>query len=115
MPFVITEACVDVNDRRCLTECPVDCIYEGARMLYIHPDECIDCGACEPLCPVRAIHHEDDLPEQLSVYSAINREFFSSGEPSGGAELAGVAGHDHPAVAALADRRTAGTSETGGN
>ena len=78
MPFVITEACVDVNDRRCLTECPVDCIYEGARMLYIHPDECIDCGACEPLCPVQAIHHEDDLPEQLSVYSAINREFFSS-------------------------------------
>ena len=49
MSFVITEACVDVNDRRCLTECPVDCIYEGAHMLYIHPDECIDCGACEPL------------------------------------------------------------------
>jgi NAD-dependent dihydropyrimidine dehydrogenase PreA subunit len=115
MPFVVTEACVDVNDRRCLTECPVDCIYAGARMLYIHPDECIDCGACEPLCPVQAIHHEDDLPEQLSAYRAINREFFSSGEPSGGAELAGVARHDHPAVAALAGRQTAGTPETGGN
>ena len=43
-----------------MDECPVDCICEGARMLYIHPDECVDCGACEPVCPVEAIYYEDD-------------------------------------------------------
>ena len=62
MTYVIGEACVDVLDRACVEECPVDCIYEGERMLYIHPDECVDCGACEPVCPVEAIYYEDDLP-----------------------------------------------------
>src|SRR4051812_47784241 len=57
--YVIAEPCVDVLDRACVEECPVDCIYEGARMLYIHPDECVDCGACEPVCPVEAIFYED--------------------------------------------------------
>ncbi len=52
MTYVIGEPCVDVLDRACVEECPVDCIYEGERMLYIHPDECVDCGACEPVCPV---------------------------------------------------------------
>src|SRR5829696_7527101 len=47
--YVITQACVDVLDKACIDECPVDCIYEGDRMLYIHPDECVDCGACEPV------------------------------------------------------------------
>jgi hypothetical protein len=46
MPYVITEACKDTKDRACVDVCPVDCIYEGAEQLYIHPDECIDCGAC---------------------------------------------------------------------
>jgi NAD-dependent dihydropyrimidine dehydrogenase PreA subunit len=46
MAYVITEACVDIRDRSCVNECPVDCIYEGNRQFYIHPDECIDCGAC---------------------------------------------------------------------
>jgi NAD-dependent dihydropyrimidine dehydrogenase PreA subunit len=50
--YVIGEPCIDVLDRACVDECPVDCIYEGARALYIHPDECVDCGACEPVCPV---------------------------------------------------------------
>lgn len=45
MTYVIAEPCVDVLDRSCVEECPVDCIYEGSRMLYIQPDECIDCGA----------------------------------------------------------------------
>ena len=49
MTYVIGEACVDVLDRACVEECPVDCIYEGERMLYIHPDERVDCGACEPV------------------------------------------------------------------
>src|SRR4051794_3942201 len=51
MTFVIAEPCIDVKDRACVDECPVDCIYEGGRMLYIQPDECIDCAACEPVCP----------------------------------------------------------------
>ena len=62
--YVIALPCVDVKDRACIDECPVDCIYEGERSLYIHPDECVDCGACEPVCPVEAIYYEDDLPEE---------------------------------------------------
>ena len=62
MTYVVAEPCVDVLDKACIDECPVDCIYEGNRMLYIHPDECVDCGACEPACPVEAIFFEDDLP-----------------------------------------------------
>ena len=61
MTYVIALPCVDVKDRACVEECPVDCIYEGARSLYIHPDECVDCGACEPVCPVEAIYYEDDF------------------------------------------------------
>lgn len=47
--YVIALPCVDLKDKACIDECPVDCIYEGERMLYIHPDECVDCGACEPV------------------------------------------------------------------
>ena len=61
MTYVIALPCVDVKDRACIDECPVDCIYEGQRMLYIHPDECVDCGACEPVCPVEAIYYELSL------------------------------------------------------
>ena len=57
MPYVITEACIGTKDKSCVDVCPVDCIYEGPEMLYIHPDECIDCGACEPECP-----GDGDLP-----------------------------------------------------
>ena len=67
MTYVIGAPCVDIKDRACVDECPVDCIYEGARMLYIHPDECVDCGACEPVCPVEAIYYEDDVPEPLQA------------------------------------------------
>ena len=68
MTYIIAEPCVDVLDKACIEECPVDCIYEGNRMLYIHPDECVDCGACEPVCPVEAIFYEDDVPEQWRDY-----------------------------------------------
>ena len=68
---------MDIKDRACVDECPVDCIYEGARMLYIHPDECVDCGACEPVCPVEAIYYEDDLPEPLRPYIDENVKFFT--------------------------------------
>ncbi|WP_256934369.1 ferredoxin [Microbacterium sp. BF1] len=64
MTYVIALPCVDVKDKACIDECPVDCIYEGERSLYIHPDECVDCGACEPVCPVEAIYYEDDLPDE---------------------------------------------------
>ena len=60
--YTIAEPCVDVMDKACIEECPVDCIYEGGRMLYIHPDECVDCGACEPVCPVEAIFYEERRP-----------------------------------------------------
>ena len=58
MTYIIALPCVDLKDKACIEECPVDCIYEGDRMLYIHPDECVDCGACEPVCPVEAIYYE---------------------------------------------------------
>ena len=73
MTYVIAETCVDIKDKACIEECPVDCIYEGARMLYIHPDECVDCGACEPVCPVEAIYYEDDVPDQWSQLHADQR------------------------------------------
>jgi NAD-dependent dihydropyrimidine dehydrogenase PreA subunit len=72
MTYVIGEPCVDVLDRACVEECPVDCIYEGERMLYIHPDECVDGRACEPVCPVEAIYYEDDPPDQWRVYAGEN-------------------------------------------
>ena len=79
MTYVIAEPCVDVVDQSCVAVCPVDCIHweEGVdRMLYIDPDECIDCGACEPECPVTAIFTEDALPAQWSSYTEINARWF---------------------------------------
>ena len=76
MTYVIAQPCVDLKDRACVEECPVDCIYEGKRMLYIHPDECVDCGACEPVCPVEAIFYEDDTP--MSGRSTTRRTSTSS-------------------------------------
>ena len=64
MAYVIAQPCVDVKDKACVDECPVDCIYEGKRSLYINPNECVDCGACEPVCPTEAIFYEDDLPPE---------------------------------------------------
>src|SRR5690606_18526413 len=96
MTYVIAQPCVDVKDRACVDECPVDCIYEGGRSLYIHPDECVDCGACEPVCPVEAIYYEDDLPAHLEPYWEDNARFFTQtlpgrdgplGSPGGAAKL----------------------------
>ena len=61
MTLVITSACIDVKDGICTTSCPVDCIYEGGRMYYIHPTECIECGMCESICPVDAIRYDDEV------------------------------------------------------
>ena len=99
--YVITQPCVDVLDKACIDECPVDCIYEGDRMLYIHPDECVDCGACEPVCPVEAIYYEDDVPDKWKDFYNANVEFFSDLGSPGGAAKTGKIGKDHPLVAAL--------------
>ena len=101
MTFVIAEPCIDVKDRACVDECPVDCIYEGGRMLYIQPDECIDCAACEPVCPVDAIFAEDEVPAEWKSFQAINAEWFDQtglGSP-GGAVQVGARTDDHPTVA----------------
>jgi NAD-dependent dihydropyrimidine dehydrogenase PreA subunit len=107
MTYVIAEPCIDVVDRACVEECPVDCIYEGDRALYIHPDECVDCGACEPVCPVEAIFYEDDIPTQWSAFTADNERFFTDTLPSrpapldspGGAAKIGRVGADTRLVA----------------
>ena len=102
MTYVITEPCIDVKDKSCIEECPVDCIYEGDRMLYIHPDECVDCGACEPVCPVEAIFYDDDVPAQWKDFTTANATFFTEvlhgrdaplGNP-GGASKVGDLGTD---------------------
>ena len=80
MPYVITEACIDVKDKACVEVCPVDCIHptdgEGEPLLYIDPDECIDCGACEPECPVEAIFAEEDMPDGQDRFVEINAKYF---------------------------------------
>src|SRR5699024_3201618 len=101
MTYVIALPCVDVKDRACVDECPVDCIYEGNRMLYIQPDECVDCGACEPVCPVEAIYYEDDTPDQWAEYYKANVEFFDDLGAPGGAAKMGVIDKDHPLIDAL--------------
>lgn len=109
MTYVIAEPCIDILDRACVDECPVDCIYEGARSLYINPDECIDCGACEPVCPVQAIFYEDDVPDNWAKYTADNARFFEAALPGkqtplgnpGGAAKIGPAGADTPLVSAF--------------
>ena len=76
MTYVIAEPCIGVKDHACVDVCPVECIYEGEDQLYIHPDECIDCGACEPECPVTAIFEESAVPEQWKDYIAKNADAF---------------------------------------
>jgi NAD-dependent dihydropyrimidine dehydrogenase PreA subunit len=72
MTYVIAEPCIDIKDRSCIDVCPVDCIHETERMLVIDPEECIDCGACEPECPVEAIFPEDALPDKWEPFVKIN-------------------------------------------
>ena len=81
MTYIIAEPCIGVKDTACVDVCPVDCIhptkneteeFEKETKLYIDPEECIDCGACEPACPVTAIFAEDDVPENMKVYIQID-------------------------------------------
>ena len=77
MTYVIAEPCIDVLDLSCVSVCPVDCIHyeEGVdRKLFIDPNECIDCGACEPECPVNAIFPEESLPPEWAQYTLGRRD-----------------------------------------
>ncbi len=74
MAYVVTKNCYDCKYTDCVTVCPMDCFYEGEKMLYINPDECCDCDACAPECPVNAIFRSDDVPESLKEYVRLNAE-----------------------------------------
>ncbi len=74
MAHIVAEPCFDCKYTDCVVVCPVDCFYEGAQMLFIHPDECIDCEACVPECPVEAIFHQDNLPEEWKDFTELNAE-----------------------------------------
>jgi NAD-dependent dihydropyrimidine dehydrogenase PreA subunit len=97
--YVVTEACIDVQDRACMEECPVDCIYPGDRMMYIHPDECVDCGKCMPACPSEAIHSEYKIPTGQEAFVEANALFVHSHGLMGGGEDVDPVGEDHPLVA----------------
>jgi NAD-dependent dihydropyrimidine dehydrogenase PreA subunit len=108
MPYVIAGPCIDVMDKSCIEECPVDCIYEGDRKLYINPKECIDCGACEPVCPVEAISQDRRVGDDDMDFVEDNRRFFTDVLPGrddpigapGGSHTTGSIGVDTPMVAA---------------
>ena len=75
MAYICADPCVKCKYTDCVDVCPVSCFYEGVNFLAIHPDECIDCGACEPECPTTAIFEEDDLPEKWNPYISLNAVF----------------------------------------
>ena len=81
MPYVITEACIGTEDKSCVEVCPVDCIHPGENQLFINPDECIECAACEPACPVNAIFLDVDVPEKWKEYIAKNADFYKENQP----------------------------------
>lgn len=92
MTFVVTEGCLDIKDKACVEECPVDCLYEGERMMYIHPTECIDCGACLIACPQEAIVEGREASEgEALFFAAAAADLFGRiGSPGGAAALDGL-------------------------
>ena len=102
MTYVIGAACIDVMDKSCTDECPVDCIYEGRRKLYINPVECIDCGACQSACPVEAISVDRLTSDDQRAFIEDSARFFSAPLPGrstplsapGGASTVGAIGVD---------------------
>ena len=79
MAHVVTDNCQDCKFTDCVETCPVDCFYQDDRMLYIHPDECIDCGACVPACPVEAIFDGDSVPEDKMAWTQTNADKCADG------------------------------------
>lgn len=74
MPFVVTENCIKCKYTDCVEVCPVDCFHEGPNMLVIDPDECIDCSLCEPECPAEAIMSDEEVPDEMQPFIALNAE-----------------------------------------
>jgi ferredoxin len=74
MTYVVTDNCRMCRFTDCVTVCPVDCFHGDGEMLYIDPEECIDCGACVPECPVEAIFAEEEVPEEQQKWTQINAE-----------------------------------------
>ena len=72
MTYIIAEPCIDIKDLSCVDVCPVDCIHEYERILIIDPEECIDCGACEPECPWQAIFEEAAVPDVFKEDTPLN-------------------------------------------
>jgi ferredoxin len=81
MAYIVADPCVKCKYTDCVAVCPVECFYEGANSLVINPDECIDCGACEPECPTTAIFEESALPEKWNMYVEINNVFSGATAP----------------------------------
>jgi len=75
VPYVVADPCVKCKYTDCVTVCPVDCFHEGANMLVIDPEECIDCGACVPECPAEAIFLDEDLPAKWANYTQLNEQY----------------------------------------
>ena len=82
MTYIITQPCIGVKDASCVDVCPVDCIYEGKDQYYIHPEECIDCGACVPECPVDAIYVDYEVPDEQQEFIAKNYTEFDVPAPA---------------------------------
>ena len=74
MPYIVTDNCNGCRFTDCVEVCPVDCFHSDEKMLYIDPDECIDCGACEPECPVQAIFEETSVPSEKEEWIQINAD-----------------------------------------
>ena len=108
MTYVVTSTCIDVKDGICQKVCPVECIYEGGRMMYIQPDECIGSGICVSVCPVQAIYEDVDVPAEEEAFIVANVDFFGPsvtgwGAP-GGADPAHVSKADVALVAGFPAR-----------
>jgi NAD-dependent dihydropyrimidine dehydrogenase PreA subunit len=87
MAYIIAEPCIDTKDTACVDVCPVDCIhptkieaeeFEKENKLYIDPEECIDCGACEPVCPVEAIFEEAAVPDKWKHFIKIDADWYKA-------------------------------------
>ena len=114
MSYIITDPCIGTKDTACVDACPVDCIhprkdegaFPGASMLYINPDECIDCGACEPACPVQAIYaSEEDTPISQQGLIEANRLWYT--DPEAAEALVKEHMDSHPELMALAPNQRA--------
>jgi ferredoxin len=74
MAYVVTAPCFGCKYTDCVVVCPAECFHEGDKMLYINPEDCIDCDACRLECPVEAIFHEDDVPDEWQEFIQLNAE-----------------------------------------